>query len=142
MSASLIILLSKLAVKGVYGNSVSTDFSDIDTFLSEFSIKDSLAEAPANLYYGYIAVGGKIFLMKDRIEFHPHNVLQKYRPIKINYNSIVKPRPSRQFWLIPNCFSIHNKDGVEFKFVASYRKLWVDSIEFMINKTRTDENCR
>jgi hypothetical protein len=137
MSASLIILLSKIAVKGVYGDSVSTDFSDIDKFLREFSIKDSLAEAPANLYYGYIAVGGKIFLMKDRIEFHPHNVLQRYKPVILKFDSIEKTQLSRQFLFVPNCFSILNRDGVEYKFVASYRRLWVESIEFMVNKIKS-----
>jgi len=122
--------LLKLGFKSVAGSdskNISFDIKDIKHFQNNYGIEGQLDEVACNCYYNGIAVGGKLFLTLNGIEFHPHNVMQKFKFKKINFEEIKTANSSKQFFLINNCMTVIKKTGTHHRFVlGKNRKKWIE----------------
>ena len=120
--------LSDLVMEDIlHEEGISTDLSSIEKF-KNFKIPGAILEDMANLYIGRIAVGGKIFMTKNGLEFHSHKVFQNYDPVIIPFTSIQEVKLSKQFFFLNTSVTVMTKDA-KHRFVIKNREGWKAAIE-------------
>ena len=92
-----------------------------------------LYSAPANHFMGWEAVGGKLYLLKDRLEFQSHSLnIQNHQTI-IPVKNIKEAILFSYLGFIPNGLMIVTKEGQKEKFVVSGRKKRKEKIEQLMS---------
>nr|WP_321453083.1 hypothetical protein [uncultured Carboxylicivirga sp.] len=75
------------------------------------------------------AVGGKLYLQKDKLEFQSHNYNIQNHNQKINLSEIKEITFYNSIGIIPNGLAIIKRDGKTEKFVVNGRRIWKEKIE-------------
>jgi hypothetical protein len=87
----------------------------------------------ANHFLNGEAVGGKLYLLTDRLEFKSHNFNIQNHQFEIDLRQIKDIRFFNTLGLVPNGLEIHTIDGRIEKFVVGDRKLWKQEFEKIKN---------
>jgi len=83
----------------------------------------------ANHFKNVEAVGGKLYLFKDKLQFKSHNFnVQNHEEI-IELNQIKEVNFYNTLGIIPNVLVINKEDGTTEKFVVNNRRIWKEEIE-------------
>jgi hypothetical protein len=90
----------------------------------------------ANHFINGEAVGGRLYLLTDRIQFKSHNFNISNHELKIDLEQIQQMNFFNTLGLIPNGFEIQTLNGRIEKFVVDGRKQWREEIE----KLKTGHN--
>ena len=96
--------------------------------------KEIIRSCGANHFKNGEAVGGKLYLLTDKLLFKSHNFNIQNHGLEIPLGQISQTRFFNTLGLIPNGLEIHTNDGSIEKFVVSDRKKWSEEIE--MNKNR------
>ena len=88
----------------------------------------------ANHFRNIEAVGGKLYLLPDKLEFKSHNFNIQNHSLIIDLNNIKGMRFYNILWIIPTGLEIIMTDGHKEKFVVNSRKKWRKEIEIILNK--------
>jgi hypothetical protein len=83
----------------------------------------------ANHFKNREAVGGKLYLLTDKLQFKSHNFNIQNHGLEIPLVQISQTRFFNTLGLIPNGLEILTNDGRIEKFVVSDRKKWSEEIE-------------
>ncbi|MCO6173952.1 GRAM domain-containing protein [Flavobacterium sp. NRK F10] len=83
----------------------------------------------ANHFKNGEAVGGKLYLLKDKLQFQSHNFNVQNHRLSINLNQIKEVSFYNALGLIPNGLEIKTTDGQTEKFVVNGRRIWKEEIE-------------
>jgi len=83
----------------------------------------------ANHFKNVEAVGGKLYLFKDKLQFKSHNFNVQNHEQVIDLNQIKDVNFYNTLGIIPNGLAIKKKDGQIEKFVVSGRRIWKEEIE-------------
>jgi hypothetical protein len=75
------------------------------------------------------AVGGKLYLLKDRLEFKSHRFNIQNHTLIIETVQIASVNFSNTLWVIPNGLSFKLVNGKTEKFVVNDRNLWKQQID-------------
>lgn len=114
---------------------ISFYLEDIKQFKENYKISNQVAEVVCNCYYANIAVGGKLFLTSEGIEFHPHRVMQDFSMIKFSFAEIQIAKPSKQFYILNTCMTIVLKDETQLRFVIGEKRMdWIKIINGPLDK--------
>jgi hypothetical protein len=89
----------------------------------------------ANHFLNGEAVGGKLYLLTDRLEFKSHNFNIQNHEFAIDLKQIKYIQFFNTLGLIPNGLEIHTMDGRIEKFVVGGRKQWKNELEKLKNWT-------
>lgn len=87
----------------------------------------------ANHFMGWEAVGGKLHLLKDRLEFQSHALNIQNHQTVIPIKNIEEVVLFNYLGFIPNGLTIVTKEGQKEKFVISERKIWKEKIEKLMS---------
>ena len=91
--------------------------------------KTIIRSGGANHVVNFEAVGGKLYLLTDKLQFQSHSFnIQNHGQI-INLKEIKEVSFYNTLGLIPNGLSITTMDGKTEKFVVNGRQLWKEEIE-------------
>ena len=82
----------------------------------------------ANHFKGFEAVGGKLYLYQDQLEFKSHEFNIQVHSLFIPLKEIKEVGFYNTLGLIPNGLKITWGDGKIEKFVVQKRKLWREEI--------------
>lgn len=88
----------------------------------------------ANYFVNGEAIGGKLYLLTDKIQFQSHTLNIQNQGQIINIEQIKEVRFYNTFGLIPNGLAITTQSGRTEKFVVNNRRLLKEEIEKLINK--------
>lgn len=88
-----------------------------------------LLSCGANHFKNGEAVGGKLYLLTDKLQFKSHNFNIQNHGLEIPLGQISQTRFFNTLGLIPNGLEIDTNDGQIEKFVVSDRKKWREEIE-------------
>lgn len=83
----------------------------------------------ANHFKNGEAVGGKLYLMEDKLQFQSHKFNIQNHGLEIPLEQISKIRFFKTLGLVANGLEIQTSDGKIEKFVISDRNIWRDEIE-------------
>lgn len=83
----------------------------------------------ANRFKNLEAVGGKLYVIQDKLQFQSHNFNVQNHGKVINLNQIKEVEVYNTFGMIPNGLKIKKHDGQIEKFVVSDRRIWKEEIE-------------
>lgn len=83
----------------------------------------------ANHFINGEAVGGRLFLLTDKLKFKSHNFNLQNHEISIYIREILDITYYNTLGIIPNGIKILQKDGKHEKFVVSERRQWKSEIE-------------
>ena len=83
----------------------------------------------ANHFINGEAVGGKLYLLTDKIQFQSHNFNIQNHGLIIEIEQIKDVSFYNTLGLIPNGLAITTLNGKKEKFVVSNRRLWKEEIE-------------
>jgi len=83
----------------------------------------------ANHFKGAEAVGGKLYLLKDRLEFKSHGFNIQNHQQRIDIANITAVTFYNSLGIIPNGLQITTSYGEVEKFVINGRKHWKEEIE-------------
>lgn len=98
--------------------------------------KPIIRSGRANHFINGEAVGGKLYLLTDKLQFQSHSFnIQNHGQI-IELQEIKEVSFYNTLGLIPNGLSITTLDGQTEKFVVNGRQLWKEKIE----KLKSDSN--
>nr|WP_319399138.1 hypothetical protein [uncultured Carboxylicivirga sp.] len=75
------------------------------------------------------AVGGKLYLQKDKLQFQSHNYNIQNHNQKIDIKEIKEISFYNSIGIIPNGLAIIKRDGKTEKFVVNGRRIWKEQIE-------------
>jgi hypothetical protein len=91
--------------------------------------KPIIHSSDANHFVNGEAVGGKLYLLTDKLQFQSHGFnIQNHGQI-IDLEQIREVRFYNTFGLIPNGLVVTTLDGRTEKFVVSGRRYWKEEIE-------------
>ena len=98
--------------------------------------ENDIYSGPANYFKKFFAIGGKLYLLNDKLEFKVHklNILNKGQVI--NLNEIREVGYFNHLGLIPNGLIIKTKQGKNEKFVVQEREVWKEKIEQKLSKIK------
>jgi hypothetical protein len=86
----------------------------------------------ANHFVKHEAVGGKLYLLTDKLQFQSHGFnIQNHGQI-IDLRQIKEVNFYNTLGLVPNGLAVTTLDGQIEKFVVSNRRLWKEKIEKLI----------
>lgn len=85
-------------------------------------------EGAANHFLGAESVGGKLYLLKDALEFKSHGFNVQNHNLTIYLKDIQEAKTYNLFWFIPNGLLIILKNGQIEKFVVNGRQNWIKNI--------------
>ena len=93
-----------------------------------------LLNIPANLFWGWQALGGKLIVTEHKLHFKAHffNSMWAPKTTDINIIDIVSIQPAKSLWIIPNQLVIKTRKGEQFRFVVNNR----DSVIAVIQDLR------
>jgi len=83
----------------------------------------------ANHFKHAEAVGGKLYLLKDRLEFKSHGFNIQNHAFKIDINEIKELVFYKSLGIVPNGLQIVLKNAEVEKFVLNNRNIWKKEIE-------------
>ena len=83
----------------------------------------------ANHFLNFEAVGGKLYLLHDRLQFKSHSLNIQKHELQIPLNNIKAVTFYNVLGLVPNGLSIETKGGRTEKFVINNRKRWKTEID-------------
>ncbi len=83
----------------------------------------------ANHFKNVEAVGGKLYLFKDKLQFKSHNFNVQNHGEIIDLNQIKDVNFYNTLGIIPNGLAIKKNDGQIEKFVVNGRRIWKEEIE-------------
>ena len=86
----------------------------------------------ANHFLNGEAVGGKLYLLTDKLQFQSHGFNVQDHGQTIDLNKIKEINFFNIHRLIPNGLAITTLDGQTEKFVVSGRRLWKEKIEKLL----------
>jgi len=75
------------------------------------------------------AVGGKLYLLTDKLQFKSHRLNLQNHEFTIHIDQIKEVTFYNNLGIIPNGLAISLEDGRQEKFVVSDRQLWKTEIE-------------
>lgn len=99
--------------------------------MSEHIIK----KGKANLWKGYEAAGGKLFLSETELTHRPHAVNIQSGVISIGLDEIEQVEATANkllFIPISNGLTVTLRNGERYQFVVFGRRKWIDEIEYTI----------
>ena len=105
------------------------------TALSDVASGDIIYSGGANHFKNAEAVGGKLYLLKDHLEFKSHGFNIQNHSFIIYSKEIEKIIFYNTLGFVPNGLKLVLKDGEEEKFVVSNRSIWKNAIDEQILKT-------
>lgn len=91
----------------------------------------------ANHFVKGEAVGGRLFLLTDKLHFQSHNFNIQNHELKIDLKEIKEVNIFRTIGLIPNGLSITKHDGRTEKFVVNGRRYWKNKIDKQTSDNQT-----
>lgn len=93
---------------------------------------DIIYAGGANHFKNAEAVGGKLYLLKDKLEFRSHGFNIQNHSFNIDLNEMEEIIFFNTLGLIPNGLKLKLKAGDEEKFVVNNRNTWKSAIEQQI----------
>ncbi|WEK20673.1 MAG: hypothetical protein P0Y49_05915 [Candidatus Pedobacter colombiensis] len=91
----------------------------------------------ANHFINGEAVGGKLYLLANKIQFQSHGFNFQNHGLIIDLQKVKNVTFYNTLGLVPNGLAISTTDGQTEKFVVSGRQLWKDEIEKLILYTQS-----
>ena len=88
----------------------------------------------ANHIYKGEALGGMLYLLKDRLQFKAHNFNVQNQTVAIALSEIKEIQFYNTLRIIPNGLKLLMPDGETARFVVNNRKQWKEQIEKAGNK--------
>ena len=86
----------------------------------------------ANHFKNSEGVGGKLYLLTDKLQFKSHSFNLQNHELTIQIDQIKEITYSNTLGIVPNGLAISLKDGRQEKFVVNGRQLWKTEIEKLI----------
>ena len=83
----------------------------------------------ANHFINGEGVGGKLYLLADKLQFQSHHFNIQNHGQTIELNQIREVNLGKIYGLIPNGLTITTLDGKTEKFVVNDRRVWKEKIE-------------
>jgi phosphate/sulfate permease len=108
---------------------------DRQTQLTNADGEKIICSAKANHFLNGEAVGGKLYLLADRLEFKSHRFNAQNHVQKITLREVQKVSFYNVLGIVPNGLSITLTNGKTEKYVISSRRVWRDKIEKLKNRT-------
>lgn len=102
------------------------------TALEDSTKGDIIYSGAANHFKNSEAVGGKLYLLNDRLVFKSHAFNIQNHSVQIEISAITEIAFYSTLGVVPNGLQFALKDGVIEKFVVNNRKLWKANIEKLI----------
>ncbi|MFP4288096.1 MAG: hypothetical protein ACOC2E_01995 [Bacteroidota bacterium] len=96
--------------------------------------EEVLFSGRANHIYKGEALGGMLYLLKDRLQFKAHNFNVQNQTVAIALSEIKEIEYYNTLGIIPNGLKIRMPAGETAKFVVNNRKQWKEQIEEVGNK--------
>lgn len=90
--------------------------------------RDIIHSGGANHFKNAEAVGGKLYLLQDKLEFKSHGFNIQNHAFIINTEEIKEITYFNTLGLVPNGMKLILKDGDEEKFVVNNRNFWKTAI--------------
>lgn len=90
----------------------------------------------ANHFKNAEAVGGKLYLLENKLEFKSHGLNIQNHAFNINTNEIKEITFFNTLGLVPNGMKLILRDGDVEKFVVNNRSTWKSAIEQQIQNSR------
>lgn len=87
----------------------------------------------ANHFLNYESVGGKLYLVPDKLWFKSHKLNIQNHELLLDINEIEEVRFYNTWGLIPNGLEIKTTNGRVEKFVVYKRKTWKQEIDKLRN---------
>jgi len=91
--------------------------------------EEILHSGGANHFKKGEAVGGKLYLLSNRLQFQSHNFNLQNHGLEIGLGEIKQICFFNSLGLVPNGLEIQTYDGQKEKFVVNNRKFWKELIE-------------
>lgn len=88
----------------------------------------------ANHFVGKESVGGKLYLLEDRLKFKSHNFNIQNHEMLIELKDIDEIGFYRPLGITTNGLVVTKKDGKEERFVVNNRKIWKEKIKSALDK--------
>ncbi|MCX2474021.1 hypothetical protein OQZ33_06730 [Pedobacter sp. MC2016-05] len=104
------------------------------TIIEGVVANDIIYSGGANHFKNAEAVGGKLYLLSNHLEFKSHQFNIQNHTFAININDIQDIISYNTLGLIPNGLKIILKDGAEEKFVVNHRDIWKKNIQILIDQ--------
>jgi phosphate/sulfate permease len=89
----------------------------------------------ANHFKNAEAVGGRLYLLNDRLTFKSHKLNLQNHELEIPLKHIEKVSTFNSLGIIPNGIVIKTIDSQNFKFVVTGRKEWMELLHAKIAET-------
>jgi len=121
--------VSGLAFGIVFYFIVSSKIVKRQTQIENVSNNEIIRSSGANHFKNGEAVGGRLYLLIDKLQFKSHNFNIQNHGLEIPLGQISQTRFFNTLGLIPNGLEIRTIDGRIEKFVVSDRKKWSEEIE-------------
>ncbi len=99
------------------------------TQIENINGEPSIHSGGANHFRNVEAVGGRLYLLKDRLQFQSHSFNVQNHGQSIYLSEIKQVSFYNTLGLIPNGLAIKKKDGQTEKFVVNGRRIWKEEIE-------------
>lgn len=93
---------------------------------------DIVYAGAANHFKGKVAVGGKLYLLNDRLIFKSHNLNIQNHTLSIEISNINELIFFNPMGIVKNGLQISLKDGAIEKFVINNRNIWKEYIQQLI----------
>ncbi|MEV0136439.1 GRAM domain-containing protein [Dactylosporangium sp. NPDC050688] len=90
---------------------------------------DVLVRARANLWRGREAVGGRLTLTRERLEFRAHGLNIDTALLGIAVEDIADIRKHRSYGFIPNGLTVTLASGIEYRFVVGKRDRFIAAVQ-------------
>jgi energy-coupling factor transporter transmembrane protein EcfT len=88
-----------------------------------------IRSAAANHFVNGEAIGGKLYLLPDKLQFQSHGFNIQNSKLILSIKEIKEVGFYNTLWLISNGLVVTTLSGQTEKFVVSKRQLWKDAIE-------------
>lgn len=96
------------------------------------------ADRVNHIYKGE-ALGGMLYLLKDRLQFKAHHFNVQNQTVAVAMSEIKEIEFFNTLGLIPNGLKIVMPDGETVRFVVNKRKEWKDQIDHAIQKHNSEK---
>lgn len=94
--------------------------------------KTIIISGAANHFKNVESVGGKLYLLTDKLQFKSHDFNIQSHELIINLDKIKEIQIYNVFGFIPTGLKIETNDGQVEKFVVNNSRRWKDEIEKLI----------
>jgi hypothetical protein len=99
-----------------------------------------MAEVLANLFRGWEAVGGKLYITDRRIRFESHRWNARSGPTEIPLREVRAVAPIDNLGYIPNGMLVETEGGMSFRFVVWRRQRLMELIQTGVLKAGGGQN--